>query len=375
MRSLRTILLVNLGLLTAAALVLVSLSAALVALVDRSAALWVAIAYGAGALVVFAGFGGWLVRRAVLNPLAELSRTAEALADGQTPPPVATHGYESREIDALEERFRQMASRLLDAQGQVVRAEKLAAIGRLGAGLAHEIRNPLGALNNYVEVLRQRGIGDDVVTPMQHEVARMDRIVAGLLDYARPGAGTRVPADLAAAAQSTVEFLTRQGALKGHGVELVADPDVPPVMADRHDLEQILVNLILNARDACPGGKIVVGVHRHRPGARRRFSDEHDELAERRQDEAAKQASPTGSLPTDGTLLVVADEGGGVAEADREKIFDPFYTTKEAGEGTGLGLAIVARAAHDAGGVVWVDRAREGGAVFKVLFPGASEQV
>ena len=74
---------------------------------------------------------------------------------------------------------------------------------------------------------------------------------------------------------------------------------------------------------------------------------------------------------TRGGLLYVADEGPGVAEVDRERIFDPFYTTKDPGKGTGLGLAIVARTVHDAGGVVWVDHAREGGAVFKVFLPQA----
>jgi signal transduction histidine kinase len=74
-----------------------------------------------------------------------------------------------------------------------------------------------------------------------------------------------------------------------------------------------------------------------------------------------------------GVLLYVADEGPGVSEADRERIFDPFFTTKEPGEGTGLGLAIVARTVHEAGGVVWVDRAREGGAVFKVFLPHAGD--
>jgi len=74
---------------------------------------------------------------------------------------------------------------------------------------------------------------------------------------------------------------------------------------------------------------------------------------------------------TAGGLLYVADEGPGVPEEERERIFDPFYTTKDPGKGTGLGLAIVARTVHDAGGVVWVDRAREGGAVFKVFLPQA----
>ncbi len=373
MRSLRSIILVNFGFLTAAALLLVGFSAVVLADIDREAALPFVLAYSVGALLVFLGFGAWLVRRMMLHPLAVLAQTADALAEGGATVPAPP--YEVREFQALDERFRAMAARLLDAQGQVVRAEKLAAIGRLGAGLAHEIRNPLGALNTYVEVLKQRGIDGELIDAMQKEVARMDHIVAGLLDYARPRHSARTPADLVAAARSTLDFLNKQGALKGHGVELVADPDVPLIGADPHDLEQILVNLILNARDARPGGRIVIGIHRHRPGAKRRHSDEHDTASMPRRKDPPTPPRPSGPVALDGTLLIVADEGGGVAEGDRERIFDPFFSTKPPGEGTGLGLAIVARAVHDAGGVIWVDRAREGGAVFKALFPatGAGE--
>ena len=369
MRSLRTVFLVNLGVFTAAALLLVSVSAVVLAGGDGSAGVTVALAYGAGALLVFLAFGAWLVERMVLAPLSDLAHTADALAEGAAPVP--ERQFEGREFKALEERFRAMAVRLLDAQGQVVRAEKLAAIGRLSAGLAHEIRNPLGALNTYVEVLRQRGVDGEVVGAMQQEVARMDHIVAGLLDYARTRSSSRAPADLAAAVRATVDFLTKQGALKGYAIELVADPDAPLVGADPHDLEQIVVNLILNARDARPGGKIVVGVHRHRPGAQRRHSDEYEGGSLTRRSDQPPPPRPSGPAAQDATLLIVADEGAGVPESDRERIFDPFFTTKGAGEGTGLGLAIVARAVHDAGGVVWVDRAREGGAVFKALFPAA----
>jgi signal transduction histidine kinase len=368
MRSLRTILLVNLGLLTAASLLLVSVSAVVLAGGESRAGLAIALSYGAGALLVFLVFGAWLVRRMILTPLDELARTADLLATGDLQVPELS--FEGREFKALEERFRAMARRLLESQDQVVRAEKLAAIGRLSTGLAHEIRNPLGALNTYVEVLKQRGVDAEVVGQMQHEVARMDRIVAGLLDYARPRTARSEPTDLAAAARATVDFLTRQGALKGHGVELVSDPEAHPVAADPHDLSQILVNLILNARDACPGGKIVVGVHRFRHGARRRFSDEHDSVSLQRRKGQPPPPRPSGPQGFAGTVLIVADEGPGVSDADRDRVFEPFFTTKNAGEGTGLGLAIVARAVHDAGGVVWVDRAREGGAVFKALFPG-----
>ena len=238
MRSLRSIILVNFGFLTAAALLLVGFSAVVLADIDREAALPFVLAYSVGALLVFLGFGAWLVRRMMLHPLAVLAQTADALAEGGATVPAPP--YEVREFQALDERFRAMAARLLDAQGQVVRAEKLAAIGRLGAGLAHEIRNPLGALNTYVEVLKQRGIDGELIDAMQKEVARMDHIVAGLLDYARPRHSARTPADLVAAARSTLDFLNKQGALKGHGVELVADPDVPLIGADPHDLEQIL---------------------------------------------------------------------------------------------------------------------------------------
>jgi len=371
MRSLRTLLLVNLGLFTAAALLLVSLSAVVLAEGDGAVGTAIALWYGAGALVVFFIFGAILVKRIVLEPLTKLAETADALAEGEV---AAEHQFEGREFKELEERFRAMAAKLLDAQGQVVRAEKLAAIGRLSAGLAHEIRNPLGALNTYVEVLHQRGIDGEVVDAMHREVERMDRIVAGLLDYARSRPSARAPSDLAQAARATIDFLTRQGALKGHGIELAADQDAPAVGADPHDLEQVLVNLILNARDAMPGGKIVVGVHRHRPGARRRHSDEYDSQADPRRHDQAPPPRVSGTAMHDGTLLLVADEGAGVPEVDRSRIFDPFFTTKGPGEGTGLGLAIVARAVHDAGGVVWVDKAREGGAVFKALFPPATHR-
>src|SRR5690606_20314439 len=110
-----------------------------------------------GSTVVFVLFGAHLVRRVVLRPLAELSAQADRMAAGaadEAPP-----RFDTAEMAHLSDRFGAMASQLLDAQSHLVRAEKLAGIGQLAAGVAHEIRNPLGALANYVEVLRQRGDG------------------------------------------------------------------------------------------------------------------------------------------------------------------------------------------------------------------------
>jgi signal transduction histidine kinase len=132
----------------------------------------------------------------------------------------------------------------------------------------------------------------------------------------------------------------------------------------------VVINLLMNAAQASAGTFAVAT-------AQRPFAPGH--LEGGRHEDAAQPAVPRrwSSRPrrrdlapgTPGAMLIVADDGPGVAEADRERIFDPFFTTKPPGEGTGLGLAIVARTVYDAGGVVWVDRAREGGAVFKVFLP------
>jgi signal transduction histidine kinase len=376
LRSLRTELLFNLAFLTSAAVVLASLTTLLVASLDPDAAVWALWILWAASTVLFVLFGRHLVQRLVLGPLSELSAEADRLAGGELSAP--PRAFETRELAYLAERFHSMAEQLLDIQSQAVRAEKLAGVGRLAAGVAHEIRNPLGALGNYVEVLRQRGAEAALVNGMRREVARMDRIVEGLLDYARPGASSGT-ASLSDIAREVVGFLGDQGALKAHEIVLEVSDTLRPVRGDCKALEQVLVNLLLNARDASPeGGRIWVGavpktfVPRNVPEHRAADAGEQG-TAPQRPGAVTSRRPWRPDLPagTAGGLLYVADEGPGVPEEERERIFDPFYTTKDPGKGTGLGLAIVARTVHDAGGVVWVDRAREGGAVFKVFLPQA----
>ncbi len=374
LRSLRTELLFSLAFLTSAAVILAGLATLLVAELNPDAAVWALGILWATSTLIFVLFGRHLVRRSVLRPLEALSEEADRLASGELSAPSGR--FETRELAHLADRFHSMADQLLDMQGQAVRAEKLAGIGRLAAGVAHEVRNPLGALGNYVEVLRQRGADATLVDGMRREVARMDRIVEGLLDYARPGAPSG-DASLADVARSVVGFLEDQGALKGHEVILELSDTLAPVRGDRKALEQVLVNLLLNARDASPdGSRIWVGavpktfVPRNVP--QHRAEDPAGDAAARDRPGALpgrRLRQPVLPAGTVGGLLYVADEGPGVPEGDRDRIFDPFYTTKDPGQGTGLGLAIVARTVHDAGGVVWVDRAREGGAVFKVFLP------
>jgi two-component system, NtrC family, sensor kinase len=373
-RSLRTELLVSLGFVTSAAVLLVGLTTLVLVGGDLHELFWPLMGLWIGNSVVFVLFGGYVVHRLVVRPLQQLAAEADTLAAGGQP---ADTGYETRELADLSSRYRAMADELLDVHSHVVRVEKLAGIGRLAAGVAHEIRNPLGALGTYVEVLRRRGTDADITGQMYEAIGRVDRIVQGLLDYARPeqrtpGVRRQGPGqtDLNAAVSTAVQFLERQGLLKGRNLALRLESGLPCVQGDRHGLEQVVINLLMNAIQAAPGGSLNVGTvaralePRHREAAR---ADAPARAAGRRW--ASRPRRRDLAPGTRGAVLYVADEGPGVADEDRERIFDPFFTTKPPGEGTGLGLAIVARTVDDAGGMVWVDRAREGGAVFKVFLP------
>lgn len=320
---------------------------------------------------IFVLYGHSLVTRLVLRPLDRVMETADAVADGDLgarAPDAAT-----RDFATLAQRLNRMTDRLLDAQSQLVRSEKLASIGRLAAGVAHEVGNPLGAVGTYVEVLRRRGADDEVIAGIARELDRIDRIVRSLLDYARPHEDPLQPVDAARVAAGAFELLKAQGAFRGVRAQVDVSPDVPRILGRAHVLEQALVNLLLNAVDAAPppDGQIVIGARRwayepgHAPPKRASDPDHatHPRMPERRPSRIEFAAGQPGAL------LFVADSGSGVALADRDKVFEPFYTTKEPGRGTGLGLAIVARSVDEMGGVVWVDAAREGGAVFKMFFP------
>jgi hypothetical protein len=381
-RSLRTELLVNLGFVTSAAVILVGLNTVLLLGGDLREAWRPLVALWLGSTLVFVLFGGYLVHRLVVRPLRQLTAEADTLARGSLPadPPA----YETLELGTLADRYRAMAEDLLDAQSHLVRVEKLAGIGRLAAGVAHEIRNPLGALGTYVEVLRRRGSDAAVTGEMHTAIGRIDRIVQGLLDYARPGAANgraaAAHADLNAVVRTAADFLMAQGMLRKGALDVRLEPDPIPVRGDPHGLEQVVINLLVNAAQASPGGHMVITTARHeyepRHGNGRRAGSEpagagHNGTGLARRRWVPRPRRPDLEPGTPGAMLLVADDGPGVSEADRERIFDPFFTTKEPGEGTGLGLAIVARTVHEAGGVVWVDRAREGGAVFKVFLPHA----
>ncbi|HVO36212.1 MAG TPA: ATP-binding protein [Gemmatimonadales bacterium] len=372
--SLRTELLLNLAVLAAGALVLAVLSAVLSPLLGRGflgfALLTVLIAAD---VAIFLGFGRFLISRLVTAPMEALVEATQAVASGELSrraPPGGT-----REFDHLAESVNQMTERLLDAQGALVRAEKLASVGRLAAGVAHEVGNPLAAVANYVELLRRRGVEPEIVAAIEREAGRIDIIVRSLLDYARPRDARRERVDLASVASRAVDLLRSQGVLRPVSVEVAPATGLPPVLGDAAALEQVFVNLLLNAVDAAgEGGRIAVVAAVARlgePEAERRSSDQPEGVPTvprlSRRSRRHLEGTADGSLAVQ---VVVADSGGGVPEELRDRIFDPFFTTKPPGKGTGLGLAIVQRIVQDHGGRVDVFAAREGGAAFAVTLPG-----
>jgi len=371
-------LLVNLGLLVAAALSLAIGTALLVGLLEPHYAALALVALVLADVGVVFLFGQHLLARLVLRPLAALNAAAEELAAGQLA--VRAPPAETRDFTELAERFNRMTEQLLDVQSQLIRTEKLATIGRFAAGVAHEIGNPLSAIGTYVDVLAGRGTDAEVCASLRREIDRIDRIVRGMLAYARPEDERVGPVDLVPLVRGVRDLLGRQGALTELDVTLQCDAEVPLVRGNAHALEQVVVNLLLNAADATAvqergPRRVVVGVTPWRYRA-------VDPVRRRRSDPAGAAPPPERTLGrrpwrqdiapgTPGVLLYVADSGPGIPVADCERVFDPFYTTKPPGRGTGLGLAVVQRSVHEMGGVVWVGGAREGGAAFKVFLPAA----
>ncbi len=280
--SLRLELLFYLSFLAAAAL-LVGVATALVATALAPARTFpVVVLLVALEVGVFLVYGRHLVNRLVLRPLDRVVAAADAVAEGNLE--ARAPEAETRDFATLAERLNRMTDHLLDAQSQLVRSEKLASIGRLAAGIAHEIGNPLGAIGTYVEVLRRRGGGaadGEVLAGLGRELDRIDRIVRSLLDYASPHDEALQPVDVAAVVGSAFELLRAQGALKSVHPTLDLAPDLPPILGRAHQLEQTLVNLVLNAVDAAqvPRGIVVVGARRwtyeprHAPPPPRRASD------------------------------------------------------------------------------------------------------
>ena len=354
---------------------------------------------------IFALFGHFMVTRRVLQPIDRLVAGAEAIARGD----LAARAPESeaREINRLAQALNNMAERLLsdqqkladnirsldetnrlltEARNAMVQAEKMASAGRLGAGIAHEVGNPLGAIIGYLGILKRSATARDLelLESAEREAHRIDRIVRGLLDYSRPREAHTHALDVNKVIHDTIELVSTQGKFKSVALAVDLAEAPPPVLGDPFQLQQVVVNLLVNAADALedrtdPRVRISTVARSHRPAralqARRKDDPPMIDYTHRRRLHAPPRALLADPGEPDGQVveIVVEDNGPGIPADLVDQIFEPFVTTKEIGKGTGLGLAVCARLIEGMGGIIKVDAAPEGaGATFRIVLPATT---
>lgn len=242
----------------------------------------------------------------------------------------------------LEEKVRERSQEVLDIQARMARAERLASVGMLSAGVAHEINNPLGGILALTSLSLEEIPADDPNRENLEEVVRQAErckaIVKGLLAFSRQSVSSPEPVDLGHAATDALGLVRSQAAFFNIELRMELDGDLPPVMADRSELQQVLLNIIVNAAQAM--------------------------------EEQGRMTIATRAV--DGSVEVsVADTGKGIPPEQVDHVFDPFFTTKDEGQGTGLGLSIAYGIVSKHGGTISVESEVGVGSTFTVRFPQA----
>ena len=246
----------------------------------------------------------------------------------------------------LAERLAETNRRLELAQAEARRSERLAALGQLSAGLAHEIRNPLGVIKGSAEMLTQKLQASDELARelagyISTEVNRLSALVTEFLDFARPLHAQPHPADLTALLDRVLQIVAGRFPSESVRIDRHYASGLPLVPLDESLCEQAFLNLVQNAYEAMQDGD--------HPGTLR------------------VEVRPTKQTEREGLELRLADSGPGVADELREEIFNPFVTTKKTG--VGLGLSIVSKIIDGHHGTIHVENAPAGGAVFTLFFP------
>jgi signal transduction histidine kinase len=240
---------------------------------------------------------------------------------------------------------RPLRVQLIDSQSLLEKREKLAALGTLAAGVAHEIRNPLTAIKARLYTLRaamDSRVGGEDVEAIAAEVDRLERIARDALGYARPEEPSLAPVELSSWLREFAEFVRPEVAARGIDLKVEAAQRAD-VRTDANQLRQIMLNLVRNAHEALAGrkGRIVLSLRRER--------------------------SPLRGRPSGVAVLDVADDGPGIPADIQGRLFDPFFTTKAAG--TGLGLSIVASLVEKQGGEIAFQSSPRAGTRFSVRLP------
>jgi len=324
-------------------------------------------------ILILVAFGTYMFSKLVVKPVQQLVQTAEGFQEGDKIPDVSAG--EQNELGKLAQALNTMLQRLEEnkdelrqhvisleqanlelkrAQQEVIFSEKLASVGRLAAGIAHEIGNPIGIVLGYLELLQRKDIDEaerlELIDRMSTEIQRINQTIRQLLDFSRPGPGERQAIPVHPLIRETLAVLNHQ--LKKQEIEvfleLKAESDT--VFAKADQLKQVFLNLMVNAADAMEatnerpqGGQLRIHT-RSFAGESLVKKDVGSKPLRRRTDPIAADFSHLrrihGTTEDRWIEIQFADTGVGITQEDQERVFDPFFTTKEAGKGTGLGLSV-----------------------------------
>src|SRR6185312_1189587 len=319
------------------------------------------------------------IEQIVVRPLRRLLEGIDAVGKGDLSRVILAERDD--EIGTLAGRFNAMTGSLREAREEAERAasarlglearlrqsEKLATIGQMAAEIAHEVGTPLNVIGGRARTMARKAekaaetpappagldAGEVVknATIIGDEVSRITKIIRQVLDFSRPRGPTVTRVRLGAVVAEALEFLREPLRRPGITVDLRTLPALPEVPGDPDQIQQVCLNLIMNAIHAMPGGgKLRVATERM----------------------VRRKGGLDLASPAEYAALIIADSGPGIPDADREKIFEPFFTTKDAGQGTGLGLAVSHGIVKDHDGWIEVDSPAAGGAEFRVYLPCAT---
>jgi signal transduction histidine kinase len=246
----------------------------------------------------------------------------------------------------LGEGVKRATAELEDTQRQLFQSEKLAALGKLSAGIAHEIRNPLTSIkiliHSLVDEMATAASREKDLAVIETEIERVNKIIKQFLDFARPRPPSLEPRDVRKVLEETIALVVYEMEAQGVLLKREDDPALPPVPMDGEQMKQVFLNLLLNAIQAMPQGgklKVATAVQRHSGGT---------------------HGSPV-------VTITFQDSGEGIAEEIQSRIFEPFFSTKE--EGIGLGLPIAQRIIEEHGGEIKLESTLGKGTTFYITLP------
>lgn len=314
-----------------------------------------------------------LVRRFVYRPLRDLEAGARRLAEGNLEQPIPVRSGDelgqlaesfntmtgalrtSREqlrdwARTLEEKVERRTRELRRAEAEAARGEKLASVGLLAAGIAHELNNPLTGILTFSNLIRKKlpeGSPDaEDMDLVIRETRRCAAIIRRLLDFAREKAPEKKYCDLNGLIEETVRIVERPAQVRDIEVRLELDPGLPQAWVDADLIRQVVMNLLVNAQQAIEDrGSITIATRR------------------------VEAPVPAGAAPQAMAEISITDTGSGIPEQNLKRIFDPFFTSKEPGKGTGLGLSVSHGIVSAHGGSIRVESRVGEGSTFRVLLP------